>query len=56
MARSGGRGANRTWNGAAPQSRIMTVLRTAHQHGIDAVDYLTRLARAPNPATVPLFT
>jgi transposase len=47
-------GGNRTWQGAATQGRIMTVLRTATQQGIDPIDYLTRLARAPNP--IPLFT
>ena len=46
-------GGNRTWRGAATQGRIMTVLRTASQHGVDAIDYLTRHARAP---TTPLFT
>lgn len=47
-------GGNRTWRGAATQGRIMTVLRTAAQQGIDPIDYLTRLARAPTP--IPLFT
>ena len=49
-------GGNRTWRGAATQGRIMTVLRTATQQGVDAIDYLAHLARAPNPATFPLFT
>jgi transposase len=47
-------GGNRTWRGAATQSRIMTVLRTAAQQGVDAIDYLAQQARAPN--TAPLFT
>jgi transposase len=47
-------GGNRTWRGAATQGRIMSVLRTAAQQGIDPIDYLTRLARAPAPD--PLFT
>lgn len=47
-------GGNRTWRGAATQGRIMTVLRTAAQQGVDAIDYLAQQARAPNPA--PLFT
>jgi transposase len=47
-------GGNRTWRGAGTQSRIMSVLRTAVQQGIDPIDYLTRLARAPTP--IPLFT
>ena len=46
-------GGNRTWTGAVTQGRIMTVLRTARQQGVDAIDYLTRHARAP---TTPLFT
>jgi len=49
-------GGNRTRRGAATQSRIMTVLRTAAQQGVDGIDYLAQLARAPNPATLPLFT
>ena len=49
-------GGNRTWRGAATQSRIMTLLRTATQQGVDAIDYLAQLARAPNPADLPLFT
>ncbi|MDH5289594.1 MAG: transposase [Acidimicrobiia bacterium] len=47
-------GGNRTWRGAATQGRIMSVLRTATQQGIDPIDYLARLARAPTP--IPLFT
>jgi hypothetical protein len=31
----------------------MSVLRTAQQHGIDAIGYLTALARAPNPTAIP---
>jgi len=46
-------GGNRTWRGAATQGRIMSALRTASQQGHDAIDYLTRLARAPNPAAIP---
>lgn len=49
-------GGNRTWRGAATQGRMMSVLRTAAQQGIDAVDWLARYARAPDPAVVPLFT
>ncbi len=50
-------GGNRTWEGAQTQSRIMTVLRTAAQQGVDAIDYLAAHARAPNPnAAPPLFT
>ena len=46
-------GGNRTWRGAATQSHIMSVLRTAAQQGIDAVEFLTSLARAPTPADAP---
>ena len=48
-------GGNRTQRGAETQGRIMSVLVTANQRGIDVIDYLTRLARAPNPATIPLL-
>jgi transposase len=46
-------GGNRTWRGAATQGRMMSVLRTASQQGVDAIDFLSRLARAPTPADVP---
>jgi transposase len=46
-------GGNRTWRGAATQSRIMSLLSTAQQHGIDAIGYLAALARAPDPAALP---
>jgi hypothetical protein len=46
-------GGNRTWRGAATQSYIMSVLRTATQQGVDAIDYLAALARAPTPAGIP---
>jgi transposase len=50
-------GGNRTWRGANTQSRIMSVLRTATQQGVDAIEFLTRHARAPTPDTAPpLFT
>lgn len=49
-------GGNRTWRGAATQGRIMSLLRTAAQQAVDPIDYLSRLARAPDPAAVPLFT
>lgn len=48
-------GGNRTWSGAGTQSRIMSVLRTATQQGVDPISYLARLARAPDHA-IPLFT
>jgi transposase len=46
-------GGNRTWRGAATQGRMMSVLRTASQQGVDAIDFLGRLARAPTPAEAP---
>jgi transposase len=46
-------GGNRTWRGAATQGRMMSLLRTASQQGVDALDFLSRLARAPTPADVP---
>jgi transposase len=49
-------GGNRTWRGARTQGTIMSVLRTATQQGIDAIDYLARYARAPDPTAVPLFS
>ena len=49
-------GGNRTDRGAETQSQMMTLFRTATQQGIDAVDYLVNLARAPDPAAVPFFT
>jgi transposase len=49
-------GGNRSDRGATTQGRMMSLFRTATQQGIDAVDYLVHLARAPDPATVALFT
>jgi transposase len=49
-------GGNRSPRGAATQGRVMTVFRTAAQQGIDALDYLVHLARAPDPTTVSFFT
>ena len=49
-------GGNRTWRGAATQGRMMSVLRTASQQGVDAIDFLTRLARARDPSSLSLFT
>ncbi len=48
-------GGNRTWRGAATQGRIMSAIRTATQQGIDPLDFLIRLARAPDPGAVSLF-
>ena len=49
-------GGNRTWRGASTQGTITSVLRTAAQQGVDVIDYLARHARAPNPASVSLFS
>lgn len=49
-------GGNRTWRGASTQGTIMSVLRTAAQQGVDAIDYLSRFARAPDPTVTALFT
>jgi len=48
-------GGNRTWRGAATQGRIMSAIRTATQQGIDPIDFLIRLARAPDPGAISLF-
>jgi transposase len=45
-------GGNRTDRGAQTQGRMMTLFRTATQQGVDAVDYLVNLGRAPDPATI----
>ena len=42
-------GGNRTWNGARTQGIISTIMRTAAQHGHDAVAYLADRARSPDP-------
>jgi transposase len=47
-------GGNRTQRGAVTQGRIMSVLVTANQRGIDIIDYLTQLARAPAGTTLLL--
>lgn len=47
-------GGNRSDRGALTQGRIMSLLRTAHQQGADAVALLVGLARAPTPVAVPL--
>jgi len=49
-------GGNRSDRGAETQGRMMTVFRTATQQGIDAVEFLVHLARAPDPASVAFFT
>jgi hypothetical protein len=46
-------GGNRTARGAESQQILATVLRTAHQRGLDATAILTTLLTAPT-STVPL--
>jgi transposase len=48
-------GGNRTWRGAATQGRVMSALRTAVQQGLDPIEFLVRLARAPDTATISLI-
>ena len=48
-------GGNRSDRGAVTQGRMMTLFRTASQQGIDAVDYLVNLARAPDPSATAFF-
>jgi transposase len=48
-------GGNRTWNGAHAQSRIMSVMRTVAQRGLDPIEYLVQVARAPAGEPVWLF-
>jgi hypothetical protein len=45
-------GGNRTPRGADSQQVLASVLRTAHQRGLDATDVLVTLLTAPTP-TVP---
>ena len=47
-------GGNRTENGAMTQGRVMSVLRTATQQGLDAVQLLVDFARDPTPGIVQL--
>ena len=48
-------GGNRTDRGALAQSTMMSVIRTAAQHGIDAIDYLACRARSPDPGLAILL-
>jgi transposase len=48
-------GGNRSWNGARTQGVITSILRTATQHGHDAVGYLADRARAPDPGLAILL-
>ncbi|MHB1782728.1 MAG: IS66 family transposase [Acidimicrobiales bacterium] len=44
---------NRTWRGAATKRRVMSVLRTASQQGVDVIEFLTGVTRAPTPEHLP---
>lgn len=46
-------GGNRTWSGAVTQGRVMSVIRTASQQGVDIIQFLTGVARAPTPEDLP---
>jgi transposase len=48
-------GGNRTERGAVTQGTIMSVIRTATQHGVDAIEYLSGRARSPDPGLVILL-
>jgi transposase len=48
-------GGNRTDRGARAQSTMMSVIRTAAQHGVDAIDYLAARARSPDPGLAILL-
>ena len=45
-------GVNRAWRGGVTQGRMMSVLRIVSQQGVDAIDFLSCLARVPTPAEV----
>jgi transposase len=46
-------GGNRTRRGADSQQVLASVLRTAHQRGLDATDLLVALLMAPTPSVAP---
>lgn len=48
-------GGNRSRRGGDTQQILASVLRTAHQRGLDATDVLTTLLRAPAPIVSPHF-
>lgn len=48
-------GGNRSRRGADTQQILASILRTAHQRGLDSVDVLTALLRAPAPIVSPHF-
>jgi transposase len=48
-------GGKRTDRGALAQSTMMSVIRTAAQRGVDAIDYLAARARSPDPGLTVLL-
>jgi len=48
-------GGNRTWTDAHTQGVITSILRTAEQHGHDAITYIADRARAPDPGLAILL-
>jgi transposase len=48
-------GGNRSPRGADTQQVLVSILRTAHQRGLDSSDVLTTLLRAPAPIVSPHF-
>lgn len=48
-------GGNRTDRGALAQSAMMSIIRTAAQHGVDAIEYLAARARSPDPGLTVLL-
>ena len=47
-------GCNRTDRGALAQERVMSVARTAWQHGLDLFDLFARVLRASGPIDLGL--
>jgi transposase len=48
-------GGNRTMRGAQTQQILTSLLRTAHQRGVNTTDALTTLLRAPSPVVLDAF-
>lgn len=48
-------GGNRSDRGAVAQGIMMSVIRTAAQHGVDAISYLASRARSPDPGLAILL-
>jgi transposase len=48
-------GGNRTTRGAQTQQILTSLLRTAHQRGVNTTDALTTLLRAPRPVVLDAF-